>query len=410
MEVTAATVTGVLTALGVGLLIGLERERRKGVRGSGAAGVRTHSLLALAGAMAALTGDAVVVAGAAVVGALAIVSYLRTAPRDPGLTGEVAMLLSYLLGALAVRHAGLAAGVGVVVATLLALRNRLHRLSRDLLTEGEVRDLLLLAGAALVVWPLLPDRTVDPWGVLNPSSVWRFVVLVLAVGAAGHVALRVVGARRGLPVAGFLAGFASSTAATAGFGQQGRADPSLARPAASATLLANLASLVLFGVIVGAGAPTLLAEAGPALAAAALVLLVGGLVGLRGGATAQTAPGEPPTRAFRLHHALGLGLVIVVVLLLSGWLTEVVGEGAALLTAALAALVDLQAAAVTVAQLTATGRISVASAGWGLVVLLAAGGLVKTVLAFVAGGRRFGLRVGVGLAASVAAAAVVMLV
>lgn len=374
MEVTAATVTGVLTALGVGLLIGLERERRKGVRGSGAAGVRTHSLLALAGAMAALTGDAVVVAGAAVVGALAIVSYLRTAPRDPGLTGEVAMLLSYLLGALAVRHAGLAAGVGVVVATLLALRNRLHRLSRDLLTEGEVRDLLLLAGAALVVWPLLPDRTVDPWGVLNPSSVWRFVVLVLAVGAAGHVALRVVGARRGLPVAGFLAGFASSTAATAGFGQQGRADPSLARPAASATLL------------------------------------VSGLVGLRGGATAQTAPGEPPTRAFRLHHALGLGLVIVVVLLLSGWLTEVVGEGAALLTAALAALVDLQAAAVTVAQLTATGRISVASAGWGLVVLLAAGGLVKTVLAFVAGGRRFGLRVGVGLAASVAAAAVVMLV
>lgn len=374
MEVTAATVTGVLTALGVGLLIGLERERRKGVRGSGAAGVRTHSLLALAGAMAALTGDAVVVAGAAVVGALAIVSYLRTAPRDPGLTGEVAMLLSYLLGALAVRHAGLAAGVGVVVATLLALRNRLHRLSRDLLTEGEVRDLLLLAGAALVVWPLLPDRTVDPWGVLNPSSVWRFVVLVLAVGAAGHVALRVVGARRGLPVAGFLAGFASSTAATAGFGQQGRAAPSLARPAASATLL------------------------------------VSGLVGLRGGATAQTAPGEPPTRAFRLHHALGLGLVIVVVLLLSGWLTEVVGEGAALLTAALAALVDLQAAAVTVAQLTGTGRISVASAGWGLVVLLAAGGLVKTVLAFVAGGRRFGLRVGVGLAASVAAAAVVMLV
>lgn len=374
MEVTAATVTGVLTALGVGLLIGLERERRKGVRGSGAAGVRTHSLLALAGAMAALTGDAVVVAGAAVVGALAIVSYLRTAPRDPGLTGEVAMLLSYLLGALAVRHAGFAAGVGVVVATLLALRNRLHRLSRDLLTEGEVRDLLLLAGAALVVWPLLPDRTVDPWGVLNPSSVWRFVVLVLAVGAAGHVALRVVGARRGLPVAGFLAGFASSTAATAGFGQQGRADPSLARPAASATLL------------------------------------VSGLVGLRGGATAQTAPGEPPTRAFRLHHALGLGLVIVVVLLLSGWLAEVVGEGAALLTAALAALVDLQAAAVTVAQLTATGRISVASAGWGLVVLLAAGGLVKTVLAFVAGGRRFGLRVGVGLAASVAAAAVVMLV
>lgn len=405
MEVTAATVTGVLTALGIGLLIGLERERRKGERGSGAAGVRTHSLLALAGALAALVGDGAVVAVALVVGAFAIVSYLRTASRDPGLTGEVAMVLSYLLGALAMRHAALAAGVGVVVATLLALRSRLHRLSRDLLSEGEVRDLLLLAGAALVVWPLLPDRTVDPWGVLNPSSVWRFVVLVLVVGAAGHVALRVVGAQRGLPVAGFLAGFASSTAATAGFGQQSRANPAVTRPAASATLLANLASLVLVAVIIGAGSPALLAASWPALVAAALVLLVLGMVGLRGGGAEGSVPDEPPTRAFRLDHALALGLVIVLVLLLSGWLRDVAGEGAALLTAGLAALVDLQAAAVTVAQLSATGSLSVEAGVWGLVGLLLASGVVKTVLALASGGRRFGLRVGVGLALSVGAAA-----
>ena len=115
----------------------------------------------------------------------------------------------------------------------------LHVLVREKLSEQELHDGLLLAGAALVVLPLLPDGPVDPWGVLVPSRLWRLVVLILAVGMAGHIALRMVGARWGLPLAGFFAGFASSTAAVAGFGQRARAEATHVSSAASAALFAR---------------------------------------------------------------------------------------------------------------------------------------------------------------------------
>jgi uncharacterized membrane protein (DUF4010 family) len=412
VEVTAETVSGLVTALGIGLLIGLERERRKGEGAVRAAGVRTFSFVTLAGALAYLLGEIPLLTTGLAVGVLAVVSYLRTAADDAGLTSEVAMLVSFLLGVLAMEEPALAAGVGVVVAVLLAFRGTLHRFSREVLSVEEVHDLLLLAGAALVVLPLLPDETVDPWGVLNPASVWKFVVLVMGVGAAGHVALRLVGARRGLPLAGFFAGFASSTAAVAGFGQQAKELPTIRRPAISAALLANLASLLLFVAVVGAGAPELLAEAWLTLAAACLVLFGASMLWLvlRRPQDGKVDPGAIPSHAFRLSHALALGAVITVVLLLSGWLQELVGDSGALVTAALAAMVELHGAAATVTQLAATGSLSVESASWGLVGLLAASSVVKSVLAFSAGGRAYGAGVSAGLASMVVAAALATLV
>lgn len=120
MEVTAATVSGLAAALGIGLLIGLERERRKGqgpVRE--AAGLRTHALLSLGGALAMLLDVRLLLVACALVGALAVVSYARTDAADPGVTGEVTMLISVLLGALAVRNPALGSGLGVLVAVLL---------------------------------------------------------------------------------------------------------------------------------------------------------------------------------------------------------------------------------------------------------------------------------------------------
>ena len=122
MPPDAQLVSGLATALGVGLLVGIERERRKGQEPNGiAAGVRTHALLALSGAVAWLLGPWMLVLGAVAVTALVVASYGRTASTDPGLTGEVAMLLTFLLGALALQHAPLAAGLGVLVAAYLGL-------------------------------------------------------------------------------------------------------------------------------------------------------------------------------------------------------------------------------------------------------------------------------------------------
>ena len=406
VEVTAATLSGLAAALGVGLLIGVERERRKGEQPLGsAAGVRTHALLALSGALSALIDTRLLLVTSALVGGLAIVSYLRSDSQEPGVTGEVAMVISVLLGGLAMRSPALASGLGVVVAVLLATKRPLHRLTRELISQRELGDLLLLASAALVIWPLLPNRPVDPWGAVNPATVWKYVVLVMAVGAAGHVALRVVGARWGLPLAGFFSGFASSTAATAGFGQRARASPQTLGPATSAALLSNLASLMLFVVVVGAGSPVLLRAVGWGLAAAAAVLLLSSASGMRPRPSdGASLPGDPTARAFRLSWALTFGAAIAAVLFVSAWLSDLFGDRGAVVTAGIAALAELHAAAASVTALTATGALSVETGRWGVIGLLLASGVVKSLVAFSSGGARYGLRVSAGLLGSVAAA------
>lgn len=391
-------------ALGIGLLIGAVRERAH-VEGTGIAGVRTHALLGLLGAIGYGFGIAAWVAVLLAVALLAHAAYLRTRDDDPGLTGEVAMLLTVALGGLSRESPSLAAGLGVVAALLLWAKDPLRRLSRELISEREVKEGLLLAAAALVVLPLLPDVPLDPWGVLQPSMLWRIVVLVLAVGMLGHVALRAVGARRGLPVAGFFSGFASSTAAVASYGRLARDEPRLTSEAAAAALLSNLASVLLLAAVIGAVSPGFLRSATWPLGGAALGLLLVAATGLHRTRGEVPAAQAPQARAFHLSHAIGIALLIAAVMLAAEALRRGFGDAGALVGATVAALAELQAAGATIARLAELGGLSHAQARWGVAGLLAASALTKLVLAFASGGARYGRIAGGGLVLMVALAA-----
>ena len=221
--------TPLIVALGIGLLIGVERERRKREGPErAAAGIRTFAAASLLGAVSFRIGGEVLlsVAAAGVIG-LTAVAYVRSRDDDPGLTTEIALVLTLALGGLAMREPGTAAALSVVVAILLATRTPLHRFVRDVVTEAELRDALILAAATLVVWPLLPDRYLGPFSAINPSKLWTIVILIMAIGGAGHVAVRAFGARFGLPLSGFASGFASSTATIGAMGASARANPHL---------------------------------------------------------------------------------------------------------------------------------------------------------------------------------------
>ncbi len=218
-------------SLGIGLLIGVERERRKGSGGGRApAGIRTFAVASLAGGLSLAFGSEVVlVATTVVIGALLAVSYARSRASDPGLTTEIALLTTVLLGALAIREPVLASGIAVVVVILLASRTRLHRFVKRVLTEQELHDLLLLAAAALVVLPLAPDRAVGPLSVINPRTVWRLVVIFMAISGAGYIGLRLLGPGIGLALSGFASGFVSSSATIGAMGARARENPACAR-------------------------------------------------------------------------------------------------------------------------------------------------------------------------------------
>lgn len=384
---------GLLTALGIGLLIGVVRERAHLATVS-KAGTRTHALIAVLGAVTWGLGTAPFVATLVAVGALAVIGYLKTADADPGMTGEIAIVLTFVLGGLAREQRVVASALGVVVAILLYVKKPLQRLTHDLISDHELEDVLMLAAAAVVVWPLLPAQPIDPWGVLDLNMVWRLVVLVMAVGMLGHIAQRAAGARLGLPLAGFFSGFVSSTLAVASFGSQAKAAPVLTAVASAGALLANLASLLLMAAVIGAAAPDLLQEMMMVLLASAGVLLAASLLCLFKDGHRVVLPETVSTRAFKLTHAISIAVIIATVIILTAWLREYLGEAGALITAGLVALVELQAAAASISQLSATGSLEPDFAQWGVLIVLASASVAKAALAFMSGGLRYGLYVG----------------
>jgi uncharacterized membrane protein (DUF4010 family) len=197
-----------LVALAIGLLIGLERERRKGEGTSRSpAGLRTFALVGLLGGVTALSGDvAFVVIAGAFVALGALTAYGLGDRKDPGLTGEVTLVATFSLGVLAQTRPVVAFETGVVIAALLAFRVQLHTFVRKRISDQELLDALTFAVAAVVILPLLPNRAVDPFGLLNPFTLWRLAVVAMALSFLGYGAQRLLGGRNGLLVAGLAAG------------------------------------------------------------------------------------------------------------------------------------------------------------------------------------------------------------
>jgi uncharacterized membrane protein (DUF4010 family) len=401
---------GFATALGCGLLIGIERERRKGKGPTRAmAGVRTFALAALAGAGAqALDQPLLIAVGAALIGALATVAYLRVRTDDPGVTTEVALLVTYLLGVLAMGHSVLAAGGAVVVTTLLASRNAMHRFSVDTLSEMELRDALVFAAAALILLPVLPDRAVHEIADANPRRLWELVVLFMALQAVGYVALRAAGARLGLALSGLAAGFVSSTSTIAALGVRARTEPTLRVACVAGALFSTVATIVLLGIVVLAVCPQALPTLAPSLGLALVVILAAaGLSLWRQSGRSTSTPSRG--RAFNLLHALAFAGLLTAVTAIVSLARAYLGGTAVVAAAALAGAFDVHAAAASTLSLAASGKMSLATVPLPILAALSANTASKLGAAFVSGGRTFGTQVGLGLILTLAAAWVPLL-
>ena len=404
--------TGLAAALGIGLLIGIERERRKGKGPArAAAGLRTFTLASLLGALAVLLGNGTTLAVlAGVVGVLAIVSYRRSRDDDPGLTTEIALVLTFMLGALAMHDARLATGIGVLVAIALAARSQLHRFVVRVLSEQEVHDGLLLAAAALVILPLVPDRAVDPLGAINPRTLWKLAVLMMAINACGHIALRAAGPALGLSFAGFASGFVSSTATIAAMGAEARRNPALRAGAVSGAVLSSLATVVYLALLLAATSPAVLrAMAAPLLAAGVAAAAYGLLIALR---SVRTHDGDtpPPGRPFNPRLALLFAATMGALLLLTAFLTDRYGTGGAGIAAALAGFADAHSASAAVAALQASGRIAAEQAVLPILAAFTTNACSKLIVAVTTGDRGFALQVVPGVLLSVGAAWLTVLI
>lgn len=404
MSAADGLLLGFAAALGGGLLIGIERERRKGTGPHRAiAGVRTFALASLAGAGTQALGQPLLIAaGALLIAALASIAYWRNRSRDPGVTTELALLVTYLLGAMAIERPALAAGGSVIVALLLTGRRTLHEFSVDVMSETELRDGLVLAAAALILLPLLPNQPIA-WALgINPRRLGGLVVLFMALQAGGYVALRATGPRLGLALSGLAAGFVSSTAAIAALGGRARETPSLRTLCVAGALFSTVATVLLLGVVVLAVFPPALPTLAPSLLAAFVVVFASAafILWRRRG---QAAPTPARGRAFNLLRALSFAAILTAVTATVSLVDTLLGGTAAAAATAIAGAFDVHAAATSTLSLAASGKLPTPAVRLPILVAFSANTITKLVAAFAGGGRAFGAQVGLGLFVTAAA-------
>lgn len=393
---TTDAAAALAVALGCGLLVGIERERRKGHGPNRAfAGLRTFAVACVAGAAAALTQMAALVAiGAALVAGLTLLAYRRDRSDDPGVTTEMALLLTYLIGVLCAGSLALAAGLAVGLTALLAGRERLHRFALQWLRPGEVRDGIVLAALALMALPLVPDQPL--WDTpLNPHKVLQLLVLLLGVQSLAHLAARLLTAHHAVAVSALASGFVSSTATIATLGLAVREQGASPRLMAGGGLLSCVSTQMQLLLVAAAMQPAWLARLWwPALAGAVVVALWGGLL-LRGvPGRGDTPPVSSPRveglgtqgddRMFSLRGAAAVAVLLSGIQLGVHALQRGLGDVGLLAGALLAALADLHAAlaAVFSATLPASG----AAGAWAVALALLVHAASKSVTAGFAGG------------------------
>lgn len=405
----ATSILGLLVALGCGLLIGLERERRKGEGDDRhAAGIRTFTIAAMCGALAQSLGQPLLLAaGALLVALLAALAYFKSRSRDPGLTTELALFATYLVGVQSLVSPALGATCGVGLAALLAARQHLHRFATRLLSEQELHDGLLLAALGLVVLPLIPTQPLSWLGGINPRPLAGMVLLILLLQATGHVALRLLGPKQGFVAAGFFSGFVSSTAMIASLGGQVRDCPGMRLALTSGAILSTAATWIQAMLIVMVLSPSAARALELSAGAGLICALIAGLalVKISGQTEAQSTEAlQPDKSALRLREALILAVLLSLVTLVVAAAQQRFGQTGLLTSVVLAALADAHAPIASLAALFAGGGVAMQSLIQGVLLAVMANSLVRAIVAFISGGPRYGMFVTGALVLELAAA------
>lgn len=401
-------------ALVAGALVGLEREPKNGDTQRSFAGIRTYPLFALMGALcgwlAGAWGTGVLLGGLGGLGLLLAVAYHagRQGERErPGLTSEAAAVVVFLLGALpfadglGLPHEGrlLATVAGSAVVTgILSLRGTLRRFARavDAADVHATVQFVLLAAVAL---PLVPDVDLGPYAALNPRAITLVVVLVAGISFVGYVAVRALGAERGIGLVGLFGGLVSSTAVALTFSSRGRENPALARACAMAIVVASTVMFPRVLVLLAVLDPPLVAALLPSFL---LMLAVGAVaVGVLwwGQAHAAAGDGEVPrfSNPFHLSQAFKVGALFALVVVVAAWAQAELGDAGLYLSAAAAGLTDVDAIVLSLARMHASGGLEDQVAVRAIVLAALVNTLVKAGLAAVLGGRAVGRPVGLAL-------------
>ncbi len=346
-------------ALALGFLIGLERgwSKRELEPGRRIAGVRTFGLISFLGALTMLLSREInfwVIALA--FGGLGLLITIATAMEslktgEYGITTEVAAFIAFVLGALAMTpYAILAAAAAVITTVVLGAKPVLHAWILKLKPQ-ELHAVFKLLLISVVMLPILPDQSYDPWKAFNPYQIWWMVVLISAISFAGYFAVRIIGAGKGILLTGMFGGLASSTAVTLSLSRLAKTSQGGQQVFAAGVIAASSTMFPRILLVSGIFCPPLAERLfWPTLLAAGTgYATVWWLIRKRPGSHgyAQVKLENP----FEFGTALRFGALLAIVIWLTKFLQQLIGEAGIYLTAAVSGITDVDAITLSLSRL-----------------------------------------------------------
>jgi uncharacterized membrane protein (DUF4010 family) len=376
-------------ALGLGLLVGVQRERAE----DPLAGIRTFPLITMLGGLLAelslrLEATWIFAVGLGSLAAVLATGYAITGSTGRyklGLTTEIAALYMYIVGAL-VAIGAITQGVvmGGLCALLLHLKEPMEGFATRL-TQADVKSVMQFAAIALVVLPVLPNRTYGPYDVLNPFEIWLMVVLIVGISLVGYVLYKLLGARAGTLLGGVLGGLISSTAATASYASRAKQHRSLAPQVAILIMVASTVAYLRILLEISVAAPAVLSAVAPPLLIISLanaVICGVALVFVRGDAGDLAKQDNPSELRIALVFGALYGLIIFVI----AAARDTYGDPGLYVIATISGLTDVDAITLSTANLIEAGRLD-AESGWRAIVIASLSNLAfKGVLGSALGG------------------------
>jgi len=399
-------------ALAIGLLVGIERYKMRDPGERSTAGVRTFAIFSLLGGICGLLGNVTfTLAAFGAVAVLVAIGYYRESSRHLGLTTETAAFVVFWLGYLVHTQEFLAIATAIVLTIMLASKQSMHRFVSETMSERELFDTLKFLAVILVVYPLLPDRAVDPLGIFNPAKTWLLIALVSTIAYVGSLLARLFVPQRGLWLSALLGGIVSTTATTIALANRASEESDLSRlvvPAAVGANAIQFPRLLLLVAVLDLSLARSLAP--PLLAMTAVGFLFSAVLARRGNDEPELPPIALPIRnPFSVMPALKFGALFVVVLFVVRLAEEWSGEGGTYMASAVGGMLSSSAVALSLADLTANEAISSSTFTFALLVGIATNALVKWTLAWTQGTRRLAVWLGAGFVVAIATGFVVAL-
>ncbi len=417
MNLDLSIVLKILYALGIGVLIGLERSlfpssvttcepnatdtAKQPEPPDILLGVRTFSILSLGGFSAAMIGTVyppiapVIVAGLV---AFIVTSYFHTKNDDPGITTEIAAVVCCGLGVLCYSHPHEAGVLALLITVLLALKRYMTRILLKL-KRVELTDTLKFLAIVLILLPILPNRALDPYALFNPYKVMFLVILISGISFVGYFLTKFLGADKGLGLTGLFGGLTSSTAVTAAMANQARQAPGLINQCIFATIIANATMFCRVLVVVAILDPTLMIQ----LAWSMGTMTIGAAIAvaflwLR---SKNDHSGDPDgsrelslKNPFSLGPAIKFSLFFVCILFVAKIANIYLGNKGLYLASLVSGLADVDAITLSIAEQTKTAQLSRTVGAVGITIAVVANSVVKSGIAVYSGGWKFGVRVG----------------